>query len=217
MVLQSAKARVAALLFLASFLLVLPLKAGAITILPNPVVITDGTNYTTQITLIDVYAGSMLPSGATQLTGTTGSTDQVLVFQLSVTAGTGAIKDLSLTARTPVSPPPFTYYTPTGTGTIADVPDINVNVTDGGASLPTVRFNFGSPGVGVPSGQSSDLFFVSYASGTLTGINQAIQFAVDPVSGGNKSAGALVIPEPGTLLLLGLGLLGTRLTRWRRG
>ena len=214
MIPKSAKARVAALLFVACLLFVLPLKAGAIpiSISPNPVSFDDGTTFVT-ITEVDQSTG--LPAGGVNFIGgnypnPTGATDQVLVFQLSVTGGT--VLALELAARTL----PFSLINVTSVGTIPGTGDVAISGVLLPGSLSTPQFQFA--GGSVTAGQTSDFFFVSYVSGALTGVNQAMNLKIIPSVGVNFTHQVALIPEPGSLMLLGmgLGLLGTRVVRQRR-
>ena len=214
MIPKSAKARVAAFLFVACLLFVLPLKAGAIpiSISPNPVSFDDGTTFVT-ITEVDQSTG--LPAGGVNFIGgnypnPTGATDQVLVFQLSVTGGT--VLALELAARTL----PFSLINVTSVGTIPGTGDVAISGVALPGSLSTPKFQF--VGGSVTAGQTSDFFFVSYMSGALTGVNQAMNLKINPSVGVNFTHQVALIPEPGSLMLLGmgLGLLGTRVVRQRR-
>ncbi len=222
MIPKSAKARVAALLFVACLLFVLPLKAGAIpiSISPNPVSF-DNTSVTpppasfTFVTITEVDQSTGLPASGVNFIGgnylnPTGATDQVLVFQLSVTGGT--VLALELAARTL----PFSVINVTSVGTIPGTGDVAISGVLLPGSLSTPQFQFA--GGSVTAGQTSDFFFVSYVSGALTGVNQAMNLKIIPSVGVNFTHQVALIPEPGSLMLLGmgLGLLGTRVVRQRR-
>ena len=178
---------------------------------PNPRLFNDGTTFVT-VTLVSVTTGNP----GTVLFGAVSPTDVTLIFTLSVSGGaTAAVETLEVGARVlPVVP----LIPTTGAGWIAG-PNVNIAAVTGTANTP--KFDFGVVGTpvageGVGTGQTSDQFFVSYAAGVLLpNGTQAIRFKVDPGVGAVFAADSTIIPEPGSVLLLGMGLgfLATRRAR----
>jgi hypothetical protein len=227
MVSRSATTRLApvALLLLCAALtvLALPQKAGAASMLPNPLTIDDSsyTGGSTEIQIAYVGTDSGEVAGGTYLVGTSG--DLVLIFQVTVI--TGSIDYLEMTVDTPTYPNslPF-YYQTVGIGTInlSGSNGTATNVTSGSGTAATPRFNFGTP---LTAGETSSKFYLYYDSAHVGGGlyangaplangTETITFKADAVDayGGAFGGTATLIPEPGSLLLLGLGLgfLGRR-------
>ena len=203
MVFRSATVRLAPVFLAISLLFMSPLDAGALTMTPNPLVFSDGTT-TVTITLVGTTTG--IPIGGTVLFGSTAGTNLSVIFSLSVSGGaTAAVETLEMSARTLPSLP---IIPSTGAGRIAG-PNVDIAAVTGVLNAP--KFDFGVAGTpfageGVGTGQTSDLFFVSYAAGALVPNVHFFRFKPDPGVGVPFTADAIIVPEPGSLLLLGLGL-----------
>ena len=218
---RSATVRLAPVFLAICLLSMSPMEAGALTMTPNPITYTDGETSVT-ITLVGTAIG--IPGGGTVLMGSTGLTDLSLVFSLSVSdvdpfdLVTAGIEKVEVGVRVP----PFTLIASTGAGWI---PGAGVDIAQVTGTVNARSFDFGllTPpnNDAVLAGQTSDLFFVSYAAGVLqSNGTQVVRLKLDPVVGGifGGPPDPTLIPEPGSLLLLGMGLgfLGTRAARRRK-
>jgi hypothetical protein len=176
-------------------------SAGALTLSPNPVAFTNGTD-TGTITLVGTATG--VPAGGTVLAGAVGVSDITLIFQVTVTGG--ALESVGIGA-TGIGGPPF--LSSTGAGPIAG-PDTDVTTVTGTAG--TRIFDFDTDG-DLDAGQTSDQFFVSWSTLSDAGDRQ-INFMINGSVGADFPVSSVVVPEPGFAALLGLGalaLLGMRL------
>jgi hypothetical protein len=186
----------------AALVLLAPIGAAALTISPNPQTFSNGTD-AGSITLVGTATG--VPSGGTVLAGSVGVSDVTLIFQATVTSG--ALESLGVGA-TGIGGPPF--LSSTGAGRIAG-PDVDVTGVTGTAG--TRIFDFDGDGE-LDAGQTSDYFFVSWASLPDDETRQ-VNFMVNGSTGSDFTVSAVITaPEPEVLGLLGLGLGGLAL--WRR-
>lgn len=166
-------------------------SASALSILPNPVPLNNA-GIVGSIELVDVVTG--LPTGGVVGDGTVGASDTTLVFEADVVASSpfdawGFI----VVSLQPAGGGPF--IAPTATGGIP--PDFNLD--EGTISGSSALFT----GL-IDEGTTSDLFFVSYASPLATDGSLELFFRAG--EGITFADGfALIVPEPGTALLLGLG------------
>ncbi len=175
-------------------------SAKALTIVPDPVDLDPGSGSIGNITLVGTSTG--LPSGGTQLFGTTGAFDISLIFQATATTG-NVIEVIGLAVLVPPFGP---FLSPTGAGAILGTGNVAVNLVT--AQLDARLFDFRDTGVpGIDLNETSDQFFVSYTSVATDG-SLNVNFMIDPVTGGLFNEEGNIIPEPGTALLLGFGLLG---------
>ncbi len=175
-------------------------SAKALTMVPDPVDLDPGSGSIGNITLVGTSTG--LPSGGTQLLGTTGAFDISLIFQATATTS-NVIEVIGVAVLVPPFGP---FESPTGAGTIAGTGNVAVNLVT--AQIDARLFDFRDTGVpGIDLNETSDQFFVSYTSVATDG-SLNVNVMIDPVTGGLFNEEGNIIPEPGTALLLGFGLLG---------
>lgn len=168
--------------------------AAALSIATNPVAFDNGTDAGT-ITLLGTATG--VPTGGGTLAGTVGGTDISLIFEASVTVG--SVDSIGVG----VFQPPFTGVISTGAGNVPNVVGVDISGVSGGAG--TRIFEFSS---NLDVGETSDAFFVSYASLKTDG-TQFVNFMISPASGASDfTVSVALVPEPSTLLLFGLGAAG---------
>lgn len=191
----------------AAFLVMLGVAPAsqALLLSPNPVPFS-ASGITGTITFLGNISG--IPGGGVQLNGTTTTGHITMLFQVSVTSG--LLEILGVSAMTL----PFTGVAYTGDGW---VPGGGVNIAAATGTSTSRQFNFATASLtdGVAAGQTSDVFWVSYA--TLSPTGQGMSFMVDPGTGGNFNVTANIIPEPETVALLTFGLLALGVRRSRRG
>ena len=174
-------------------------SAKALTIVPDPVDLDPGSGSIGNITLVGTSTG--LPSGGTQLLGTTGAFDISLIFQATATTS-NVIEVIGVAVLVPPFGP---FLSPTGAGAIPATGNVAVSLVT--AQIDARLFDFRDTGVpGIDLNETSDQFFVSYTSVAIDG-SLNVNFMIDPVTGGLFNNGAVIIPEPSTALLLGFGLL----------
>lgn len=177
--------------------------ASALSISPNPVVFDNGSVSGT-ITWIETATG--IPSGGTQLAGTTGVSDLSLVFEVTLDAGSDSIDSVGVG---------IFLVNSTGAGTIAGTGDVAIGSVSGTAG--TRIFNFTGD---LDAGETSDRFFISYAS---LSEGQSVTFMISPADGSadfTVTSTLVAVPEASALMLLGIAGLATApawLRRRRRG
>jgi hypothetical protein len=184
--------------------------ASALTIDPNPVSFFQITDEDTDafvsgtITWIETATG--IPSGGTQLAGTTGVSDLSLVFEVTLDAGSDSIDSVGVGVF---------LVNSTGAGTIAGTGDVAVGSVSGTAG--TRIFNFTG---NLDAEETSDRFFISYAS---LSEGQSVTFMISPADGSadfTVTSTLVAVPEASALMLLGIAGLATApawLRRRRRG
>jgi hypothetical protein len=197
----------------------------------------NGSGVSGTITYLGYTTGT--PAGTVATVGTIGVSDVVLMF--SVTPSAGAIDQIGVGAVF-CDPGPYTGGTPsaqcsnnappyligrlsTGAGWGPDgTPDtlyVDISGFSGTAGTRIFSFPDGPDGDALPGvevGQSSDVFFVSYAASDITfDFRTNINFMISPASGAADFTQSItLVPEPGTALLMGLGLGGIAFAGRRR-
>ncbi|MCG8588749.1 MAG: PEP-CTERM sorting domain-containing protein [Proteobacteria bacterium] len=164
------------------------------TVAPDPIAWAGGGSSGT-VDFVGYTDGT--PAGGTDLQGSTGVTDAVLIFQISVDSGSAAAVSIGVPL-----PPTF----PTAGGTQAGTGDVAVASVSGFSDR---TFTFASA---VGAGQTSDNFYISFAALT-DGSQGAVTIDVGPLI--TVPIVLTEVPEPGTAGLLGLGLLAVAAVRRR--
>lgn len=174
----------------------------------------DGTGTVTGIiSLVDIVTGA--PPGAAYFPppDIPGPNDVTLIFQIMVTAG--EVTELGIGVTNGITP-----QNSTGVGWLPNNPSW-VDVAGVGGTLDTRIFSF-DPAVGLggnqngalDAGETSDLFFVSYAEGTPTDGSYDINFMIqDGVP--TFTVSTPLVPGPGGVVV-GLGILASLAFRGRR-
>ena len=173
--------------------------ASGLSIIPNPVSLNNA-GIVGSIELVDVVTG--LPAGGVVGDGTVGASDTTLVFEADVVASSpfDAWGFIFLGLRLVGG---SSFIAPTATGGV----DPDFNLTEGFIQAGNSAIFTG----GVDEGTTSDLFFVSYASPLATDGSLELFFrAGEGITFADGTA--LVVPEPGTALLLALSAALT--TAW---
>jgi hypothetical protein len=203
-----AKAPLAGLALLAGAFLLLGLSAPAagLTIDPNPVLFDNGS-VSGSITLVETTTG--VPSGGNVLAGSVSGTDLSLVFEVTMDVGSDALGTIGVGVS---EPGPF-FPIPvdsTGAGDVAGTGDVGISGVSGPADTRIFAFDGG-----LGSGQTSDRFFVSYAS---LSEGWSVNFMIGPAEGSQFTVTStlVAVPEASAALLLLAGV-GAAALAARRG
>jgi hypothetical protein len=175
----------------ATFLL-LCLAGGASALSVDPLEWSQGGNAGTLL-FIEHSVGR--PSEGIDLSGTTGGSDDALVFQIDVSAG--ALNDISFS---------IFLTSPTAGGHIPLSGDVAVDTVSGTTSK---LFTF--DGNEILDGETSERFYVAWSS---LSVGQQIDVLID--TGTLVTYHLEVVPEPTTLVLIGSGLVGLAVCGRRR-
>lgn len=196
--------RLASALFTAAVgVLLAASPAAALSIATNPVAFDNGAGVSGTITFLGTATG--IPTGGNELAGTVGAGDVSLIFEVFVTSG--ALDSIGVG----VFQPPFTGVNSTGAG---DIPNGGIDISGVSGNAGTRIFGFLGD---LDSSETSDAFFVSYASLATDG-SQQVNFMISPASGASDfTVSVALVPEPSTLLLFGLGAAGLAGAARRRG